>query len=80
MKTKINTQEVGLYRIRIDYIKLEHEGVQVLIKYTMQFQQHLHIRFTLKVPPSCLTDPILYYCYIFSLHSMVIMKTQGLYL
>jgi len=32
MKTKINTQEVGVYRIRIDYIKFGHNGVQLLIE------------------------------------------------
>ena len=33
MKTKINTQEVEVNRIRIDYIKPGHEGVQLLIEY-----------------------------------------------
>jgi len=33
MKAKINTQEVEVYRIRIDYIKPRHEGVQLLIEY-----------------------------------------------
>jgi len=33
MKEKINTQEVKVYRITIDYIKPRHEGVQLLIKY-----------------------------------------------
>jgi len=33
MKAKINTQEVKKYRIRIDYIKPGHEGVQLLIEY-----------------------------------------------
>jgi len=30
MKANINTQEVKVYRIRIDYIKHGHEGVQLL--------------------------------------------------
>ena len=33
MKAKINTQEVEVNRIRIDYIKPGHEGVQLLIEY-----------------------------------------------
>jgi len=33
MKTKINTQEVRVYRIKIDYIKPVHEGVHLLIEY-----------------------------------------------
>jgi len=33
MKVEINTQGVEVNKIRIDYIKLEHEGVQLLIKY-----------------------------------------------
>jgi len=33
MKAKINTQEVEDNRIRIDYIKPGHEGVQLLIEY-----------------------------------------------
>ena len=33
IKAKINTQEVEVNRIRIDYIKLGHEGVQLLIEY-----------------------------------------------
>jgi len=33
MKAKINTQEVEVYGIRINYIKLGHERVQLLIEY-----------------------------------------------
>jgi len=33
MKTKINIQEVEVNRIIIDYIKLGHERVQLLIEY-----------------------------------------------
>jgi len=33
----------------------------------MQFQKHLHIRSTLRAYISCLTDPILSYCYIVEL-------------
>jgi len=33
MKAKINTQEVQVNRIRINYLKPGHEGVQLLIKY-----------------------------------------------
>ena len=33
MKAKINTQKVEVNRTRIDYIKLGHEGVQLLIEY-----------------------------------------------
>jgi len=33
MKAKINIQEVEVNRIRIDYIKPGHEGVQLLIEY-----------------------------------------------
>jgi len=64
MKAKINIQEVGIYRIRIDYIKFGHEGVQLLIEY-YNSPQNLHIRFTLKAPLSCLTYYIPYYCYVF---------------
>jgi len=37
MKAKINIQEVEVYRIRIDYIKPGHEGVQLLIEYYNAF-------------------------------------------
>jgi len=33
MKAKTNTQDVEVYRIRIDYIKPGHEWVQLLIEY-----------------------------------------------
>jgi len=33
MKAKINTQEVEVNKIRIDYIKPGHKGVQLLIEY-----------------------------------------------
>ena len=33
MKAKINIQEVEVYKIRIDYIKLGHKGIQLLIEY-----------------------------------------------
>jgi len=33
MKAKINTQEVEMNRIIIDYIKPGHVGVQLLVKY-----------------------------------------------
>jgi len=33
MKAKINTQEVEVNRIRINYIKHGHKGVQLLVEY-----------------------------------------------
>jgi len=33
MKEQVNTQEAEVYRIIIDYIKLRHKGVQLLIEY-----------------------------------------------
>jgi len=55
MKAKINTQEVEVN------IRFTHKNI------TMQFQQHLYIRFALRVSFSCLTYLILSYCYILSL-------------
>jgi len=42
MKAKINIQEVEVNKIRIDYIKPEHEGVQLLIKYYNAISADLH--------------------------------------
>jgi len=75
MKANIITQEVEVYRIRIDYIKPEHEGVQLLIKYynaTPTTSTHkIYTKSTSLVPHRPYS--ILLLCY-----SMPIMKTQGL--
>jgi len=76
MKAKINTKEVEVNRIRIDYIKPGHEGVQLLIEY----YNAIPAASTLRAPPSCLTTLLCPNTTLWSLHSMLKMKTQGLYL
>jgi len=76
MKVKINAQEVEVYRIIIDYIKLRHEGVQLLIKY----YNKIPTTSTHKIYSPRASQTLLYTtATFFSLHSMPIMKTQGIF-
>jgi len=75
MKAKINTQDVELYRIIIDYIKPGHEGVQLLIEYYNAIpatSTHKIYTKSISLEPH---TPILPYCYISTFHSMSRMKT-----
>jgi len=76
MKAKINTQEVEVNKIRIGYIKPEHEGVQLLIKY----YNAIPTTSTQRASPSCLTNLFYPTATLWSLHSMLEMRTQAFYL
>jgi len=64
MKAKINIQEVEVNRIKTDYIKPRHGGVRLLIEYYNAIPAASTHKIYTKASPSCLTDPILSFCYI----------------
>jgi len=65
MKAKINTEEVEVNGIRIDYIKPGHEGVQLLITYynaiLAAITHKIYIKSTSLMPHRPYFFPILHY-------------------